>query len=73
MLLNAAKFQRYSFYRFWVIKGKPTWGGGGEITPPPTQIRVKIYKPVFFKSIFLDWNAYMNDRNVNQALKFHTV
>ena len=26
MLLNAAKFQGYSFYRFWVIKGKPTGG-----------------------------------------------
>ena len=26
MLLNAAKYQRYSFYRFWVIKGKPAWG-----------------------------------------------
>ena len=24
MLLNAAKFQGYSFYCFWVIKGKPT-------------------------------------------------
>ena len=23
MLLNAAKFQGYSFYRFWVIKGTP--------------------------------------------------
>ena len=29
MLLNAAKFQGYSFYRSWVIKGKPTGGGGG--------------------------------------------
>ena len=28
MLLNAVKWQRYSFYRFWVIKGKPT---GGEV------------------------------------------
>ena len=27
MLLNAAKFQGYSFYRFWVIKGKPTGEG----------------------------------------------
>ena len=27
MLLNVAKFQGYSFYRFWVIKGKPTGGG----------------------------------------------
>ena len=23
-LLNIAKFKGYSFYRFWVIKGKPT-------------------------------------------------
>ena len=40
MLLNAAKFQGYSFYRLWVIKGKPT---GGKLLPPPslTQIRVK--------------------------------
>ena len=35
MLLNVAKFQGYSFYRFWVIKGKPA--GGSKITPlsPP--------------------------------------
>ena len=26
MLLNAAKFQGYHFYCFWVIKGKPTQG-----------------------------------------------
>ena len=31
MLLNAAKFQGYNFYRFRDIKGKP----------PPTQIRFK--------------------------------
>ena len=34
MLLNAAKFEGYSFYRFWVIKGKPTGKEGGKITPP---------------------------------------
>ena len=39
MLLNAAEFQGYSFYRFWIIKGKPT-GGRGKINPTPTQIRV---------------------------------
>ena len=39
ILLNAAKFQGYRFYRFWVIKGKPT--GGRVKLPPPTQIRVK--------------------------------
>ena len=38
MLMNAAKFQGYSFYRFLVIKGKPT---GGKITPsPPTRLRL---------------------------------
>ena len=35
MLLNAAKCQRYSFYRFWINKGKPT---GRVKTTPPTQI-----------------------------------
>ena len=35
MLLNAAKFQGYSFYRFWVIKGKPTGVGGVKLPPPP--------------------------------------
>ena len=44
MLLNAAKFQGYSFYRFWVIKGKPT-GGGGKITPPlPVPPRLGLRK-----------------------------
>ena len=33
MSLNAAKLLSYSFYRFWVIKGKPNWGEG-KITPP---------------------------------------
>ena len=33
MLLNAAKYQGCSFYRFWFIKGKPT--GGRKLPPPP--------------------------------------
>ena len=37
MLLNAAKCQGYSFYRFGVIKAKPT--GGGKIAP---KIRVNM-------------------------------
>ena len=40
MLLNAAKYQVYLFYCFWVVKGKPT-GGGGKITLPLPQITVK--------------------------------
>ena len=47
-LQGAATCQGYSFYRFWVIKGKTT--GGVKLLPPPhthtythtyTQIRVK--------------------------------
>ena len=37
MLLNAAKCQGYSFYRFWVIKGKPTRAGVKLL--PLTQIK----------------------------------
>ena len=56
ILLNAAKFQGYSLYRFWVIKRKPTGGDGGRggwwgnITHPPshTQIRVNLN---YFRSL----------------------
>ena len=36
-LLNATKCQNYSFYRFWVLNGKPTRerGGGGWVKIPP--------------------------------------
>ena len=34
MLLNVAKLQSYSFYGFWVIKGKLTGGGGIKLPPP---------------------------------------
>ena len=40
MLLNAENRQGYNFYLFWVIKGKPTEGGEGKITPLLIQIRV---------------------------------
>ena len=53
MLLNAAKFQGYSFYRCWVIKGKST--GWVKLPPPPqpTQIRVKVSVPYRSQSIYL--------------------
>ena len=35
MLLNAAKCQSYSFYRFWVSKGIPTGRGGLNYPPHP--------------------------------------
>ena len=34
MLLNAAKYQGYSFYRFWLIKRKPTEGVKSPLPPP---------------------------------------
>ena len=37
MLLNDAKCWGYSFYYFWVIKGKT----GGKITHPPPRLRLK--------------------------------
>ena len=40
-LVNAAKCQDYSFYHFWVIKGKPTGGDPPPHSTPTTQIQVK--------------------------------
>ena len=42
MLLNVPKFQGYSFYRFCVIKGKPTGEGGVKLPPfpPPSPPRL---------------------------------
>ena len=41
MLANATKWQGYSFYRFWVIKGKSTGcgdGGWNYLSPPASHI-----------------------------------
>ena len=40
MWVNAAKCQGYSFYFFWVIKVRPT-GGGGRVKLPPPRLGVK--------------------------------
>ena len=42
MLLNADKFQGYSFYHFWVIKENATGG-----LPAPTQIKSAYSYQVF--------------------------
>ena len=55
MLLNAAKFQDYSFYRFSVIKGKPTGGMKLPPFPPRTQIRVKFRKEQNNGEWLIDW------------------
>ena len=43
MLLNAAKCQVYSFYRFWDIKGKPTGRGRGEVNYPRRIGKGKVF------------------------------
>ena len=43
ILLNAAKYQDDSFYRFWVIKGKPI-GSGVSLPPPPPPIQSQLSK-----------------------------
>ena len=57
--LNAATCQDYSFYRFWIIEGKPT---GLLKIPCPTQISVKntheFHMPhCYTSSIFFQWNV----------------
>ena len=50
MLLKVAKCQGYSYYCFWVIKGKPT-GTGVKLTPvlpTTTQIRKKGKNNAYF-------------------------
>ena len=49
-LLNAAKYQGYSFYRFGIIKGKPT--GGVKLPPTPTP-RLGLNSVLSFHKSFL--------------------
>ena len=77
-LLNAAKFQGYSFYCFWVTKGESTgWGtgGGGKITPTTTttttQIRIKgsfCSQNSFF--IFWLFSAYRKNDDLGDKIYF---
>ena len=56
MWLNAAKFQGYGLYRFWVIKG-------GKITPPSPRLGL-IYNDNSFIDV-LSQNEYDSWRYVN--------
>ena len=37
ILLHAAKYQGYTFYCFWILKGQPTGGEGVRLPPPDTH------------------------------------
>ena len=73
MLLNTAKFQGYSFYCSWVIKGKPTGGGGGPKISPPLPSPPNIQITVKELNIKLEIAANMlkitnNDSSVSKQL-----
>ena len=70
MLLNAEKSQGYSFYRFWVIKGKPTGVGTGGIIIPPNQISVNKSKPYVFSARYQSQytkmeHGYKNSKSIH--------
>ena len=46
MLLNATKFQGYSFYHFWVIKKNPT--AGVKFAPPPLPPRLGLICNIYY-------------------------
>ena len=60
MLLNAAKFQGYSFYRFWVIKENPT-GKGVKLPPPRLGLNLTNNESpqVLLKRFCLDNNCWL--------------
>ena len=72
MLLNAEKCQGYSFYCFWVLKGKPTGGGGGVRgggdgglkLPPPTPrlgIMISMQKKLLERSTQNNWKTQIKN------------
>ena len=83
MLLNVAKSQGYKFYRFWVIKGKPTEWVKLSITfsrSPPTPPRPilppglglifqRYWNSVITSRITEKWNPRPGTLNYNQNLK----
>ena len=85
MLLNAVKCQGYSFYRFWVINGKPTGEKVKVLRLPPPRLGSNLYfLSLFCKFLILPWNQnvnivaktsvllnYMKCCNSNQAFPFY--
>ena len=71
-LLNDPKCQCYSFYRFWVIKGKTTDG----VKPPSTHIRVSLSTFLSSKRIvivLLQKKKVIRLNHLVQRNNFHVV
>ena len=71
ILLNAAKFQGYSSYCFWVIKGKPTGGRKITLPPSPTRLALKILQQMLqdFQSVS-DYFTTLRSKGLSLA-KYH--
>ena len=56
-MLNAAECQSHNFYHFWVVKGKPT-RGGGKFSPfslcIPLSGNIPIDGNIFYKWIKIE-------------------
>ena len=73
MLLNAVKWKGYSFYCFWIIKGKPITG----VKLPSTQIRIDVICGIDYSERPFSKNSYYVETsqeicNRNQATGFYT-
>ena len=55
ILLTDTKFQGYSPFRFWVIKGKPTKGVKLPPPRPPTRIKVNNPSDFYLKKYLLNF------------------
>ena len=67
MLLNAEKCQGYSFYRFWVIKGKPT----GEVKLRPSLPTPRLTDQISLSNclyFFRNWSICIWQLFVNQVM-----
>ena len=57
--LNTAKFQGYSFHRFWVIKGTPP-GGGVKLLPPPSTPQIGVKNMFSLYGISKKWREWFS-------------
>ena len=64
-LLNAGKCQGYSFYRFWVIMGKPIKWGVGEVILPLLLPRLGLIEHYLYSSCCFYSFGWLVDRLAN--------
>ena len=65
MLLNAAKYQCYSFYRLWVIKGKPL--------TPPTPPYPKFGRSAIFNIATITFASLISNHNSGKKKRLNKL